>query len=312
MHSQSSAETARDRAPRRPSGKNDERPAIRRAVFGEAGVTTQLAMSPAELAECRGLITDQWLGRIGEMYSAEVVAQFREVGLPRYHQLVDRVDHKALWPKTARLLPPAAVSRIRDMSFMQALAAEFGPFGISNEEELHPEEIYWRIVRPAAGSDIGPVHADAWFWELGHGTTPPDTVRVKVWIPFYRESGMNGLKVLPGSHRQHWPYHGEERDGFVKPQSDFNESSVPMQLLNIEPGTLVVFNDRLLHGGALNSGQTTRVSAEFTMFVSRRRLLAVGCTSAQLDARGLCQTGGLCQTDGAIGVPADSTRHRVA
>jgi hypothetical protein len=256
----------------------------RETVFGDAGVTTQLAMSPAELAEFRGLITEHWLARIGEVYPGDVVARFRQVGLARYHELVDLVDHKMLWPKKARLLPAQVVNRIRKMPFMQALAAEFGPFEISNEEEVHPEEIYWRIVRPAAASDIGPLHADAWFWALGHGKTPPDTVRVKVWIPFYSEPGMNGLKVLPGSHRQNWPYHGEERDGFVKPQADFDQSAVPMQLLNIEPGTLVVFNDRLLHGGALNSGRTTRVSAEFTMFVSRSRLLALGCTSEQLDS----------------------------
>ena len=57
-----------------------------------------------------------------------------------------------------------------------------------------------------------------------------------------------------------------------------------MQLLNIEPGTLVVFHDRLLHGGAFNTGATTRVSAEFTMFVSRPKLLSLGCTPEQLDA----------------------------
>ncbi|MFN0055427.1 MAG: phytanoyl-CoA dioxygenase family protein [Planctomycetales bacterium] len=255
---------------------------IRTAVFGDPGVTTSLRMCARELAEFRGLITDHWLGRIASQYPSEVVDQFRQVGLPRYHELAHLVDHKTLWPKTERLLPQSAVERIRSMPFMQALAGDFGEFGISNEEEIHSEEIYWRIVRPGAPSDIGPIHADAWFWELGHGRIPPDTVRVKVWIPFFSEPGMNGLLVLPGSQREYYPYHGEERDGFVKPQVDFDQRALPMQLLNIEPGTLVVFHDRLLHGGALNSGRTTRVSAEFTMFVSRAGLLARGCTAAQI------------------------------
>jgi hypothetical protein len=240
-------------------------------------------MDAAELAECRALITGHWLDRIAADYPEELVARFRAAGLPQYHRLADRVDHKALWPKTARLLPEEAVARIRQMKFMRTLADEFGEFGISNEEEIHPEEIYWRIVRPGMGSDIGPVHADSWFWELGHGKTPSDTVRVKVWIPFYSEPGMNGLKVLPGSQNEDWPYHGEHRDGFVKPQVDFDQDALPMQLLNIEPGTLVVFHDRLLHGGAFNSGSTTRVSAEFTMFVRRQNLLDRGCTPRQID-----------------------------
>jgi len=252
------------------------------AVFGDAGVTTSLKMSAADLAAFRGLITDHWLTRIGELYPAETVAEFRRFGLDKYHLLADRVDHKALWPKTARLLPRHAVASIREMSFVRTLAEEFGAFGISNEEEIYPEEIYWRIVRPGMSSDIGPVHADAWFWELGHGNMPEDAVRVKVWIPFYCEPGMNGLKVLPGSHHQYWPYHGEMRDGFVKPQIDFDEKAVPMQLLKIDPGTLVVFHDKLLHGGALNTGTTTRVSAEFTMLVSRQRLLSRGFTPEQL------------------------------
>lgn len=264
------------------AGRAGQGSAIADAVFGDAGVTTSLKMSSAELAEYRGLITEHWLTRIGELYPAETVSEFRKAGLDKYHQLADRVDHKALWPKTARLLPEQAVKAIRGMEFMKALAEEFGPFGISNEEEIYPEEVYWRIVRPGMPTDIGPVHADSWFWELGHGRMPEDTVRVKVWIPFYCEPGMNGLKVLPGSQRQNWPYHGELRDGFVKPQIDFDEKSLPMQLLNIDPGTLVVFHDKLLHGGALNTGSTTRVSSEFTMFVSRQKLLSRGFTPAQL------------------------------
>jgi hypothetical protein len=259
--------------------------ALREAVFGEAGVTTRLGMSASELAEFRGLITEHWLSRIGGLYPASLMREFRAAGMENYHRLADRVDHKELWPKKARLLPSEAVTRIRAMDFMQVLAGEFGPFGISNEEEIHPEEIYWRIVRPQMKSDVGPLHADAWFWSLGHGKTPPETVRVKVWIPFYCEAGMNGLKVLPGSHRQNWPYHGEMRDGVVKPQGDFDEQTVPMELLAIDAGTLVVFNDRLLHGGAVNSGSTTRVSAEFTMFVPRHHLLSRGCMPEQLDGR---------------------------
>jgi hypothetical protein len=274
-------------------GSSSEGLAIREAVFGEAGVSTRLRMDAAELAECRALITEHWLARIAADYPADLVARFRAAGLPQYHRLADRVDHKTLWPKTARLLPIEAVARIRQMAFMRTLAAEFGEFGISNEEEIHPEEIYWRIVRPGMGSDIGPVHADSWFWELGHGKTPPETVRVKVWIPFYSEPGMNGLKVLPGSQNEDWPYHGEHRDGFVKPQVDFDQDALPMQLLNIEPGTLVVFHDRLLHGGAFNSGTTTRVSAEFTMFVRRQDLLARGTTAERIDGeRAACRAAG--------------------
>ena len=38
-------------------------------------------------------------------------------------------------------------------------------------------------------------------------------------------------------------------------------------LLNTEPGDSVVFNDNLIHGGAINKGLKCRVSVEFTMLI---------------------------------------------
>ena len=119
--------------------------------------------------------------------------------------------------------------------------------------------------RPA--NDTGPVHADRWFWELGHGATPPGVERVKVWVAVITEPGLSGLQLLPGSHRRTWRYHGEMRDGFVKPTIDEDVESLGLQLVPTSPGDAVVFNDGLLHGGGSSRGACTRVSFEFTMFV---------------------------------------------
>lgn len=277
---------------------------VRDAVFGSTGVSVDLRTTEAELDELRGIVTEHWLGRIAELYPRDILKQFRLAGLPRYHELASLVDHKSLWPKSARLLSAASIARIRQMSFMQALAAEFGPFGIANEEAVFAEEICWRIVRPYAEGDIGPVHADGWFWDLGHGVTPPGVARVKVWIPLFSEPGMNGLKVLPGSHHQFWPYHAETRDGFAKPQIDFNPDLLAMRLLPIPPGTLAVFHDRLLHGGAFNTGHTTRNSIEFTMFVARNFLESCGYTDRQIDGAAPQWITGAQTAAPAIGIAA--------
>ena len=112
-----------------------------------------------------------------------------------------------------------------------------------------------------------PLHADAWFWELGHGATPAGAARVKVWLAIVTEPGLSGLRIVSGSHRREWRFHGEHRHGFVKPQIDEDENELNPQLVPMSPGDAIVFNDRLLHGGAVNQGQKTRVSLEFTMFV---------------------------------------------
>ena len=54
----------------------------------------------------------------------------------------------------------------------------------------------------------------------------------------------------------------------------FDESNVEtfMQKQNCTPGTVIVFNDKLLHGGVVNEGSETRVSMEFTMFVDKNNI----------------------------------------
>jgi hypothetical protein len=250
---------------------------VRERVFGAKGYSIDMHTSEAELEELRTMVLVHWLDRLGTRYSFDVVNEFRIAGIDQYHRLADRVDHQALWTKTARLFSQANVLRIRRMSFFRTLEQTFGQFAISNEEKIHPEEIYWRIVRPGVPMDIGPIHADAWYWELGHGEMPADAVRIKVWMPLYCEPGLSGLKVLAGSHMRSWPYRAERWDGQVKPRGTFDANILPMTLLPTRPGTLVVFHDRLLHGGALNSGTVTRMSAEFTILASKKNLQALGC-----------------------------------
>jgi transketolase len=239
---------------------------LKDGVHGPAGYSTGLRLTNDELARVRALIEEHWLGVI-RRHLPDRARDFAALGMARYHELAHLLDHAAAWPKRARILPAAAAAEIRRMPFMRQLAAEFGAFEISDEDDFGCEEIYFRLVRPGQRDDMGPLHADRWFWDLGHGTTPPGVERVKVWVAIVCEPGRNGLRVVPGSHRRQWRYHGEPRHGMMKPVFDEDESRIGAQLLETRPGDAVVFNDGLLHGGAANAGETTRVSFEFTMFV---------------------------------------------
>ena len=238
---------------------------IKTELQGAAGYMTGLHFQPEELAQVQSLIRDQWLQRISEA-SPQVAGNFEAVGMSRYHEVCDLVDHKSLWPKSQRILEPQAVAKIRQTSLIQALEKEFGAFEISDEENVGYEEMYWRLVRPDNATDVGPLHADEWFWSLGHGVTPPNTQRVKVWIAICCDPGKNGFRFVPGSHQKQWRYHGDMRDGFVKPMIDEDEKTLNAVIFDSRPGDAIVFNDRLLHGGAIG-GTSTRVSLEFTMFV---------------------------------------------
>ena len=55
------------------------------------------------------------------------------------------------------------------------------------------------------------------------------------------------------------------RDGIKKPILLEENKKFNMKLVPTKPGDLIIFNDDLLHGGALNKSKNTRVSVEFTL-----------------------------------------------
>src|SRR5207237_1422761 len=80
-----------------------------------------------------------------------------------------------------------------------------GPSAVISHDELN-----WRVVRPNQPTDVGPIHADKWFWDAGYGygSMPAGYDRVKIWIGVYTEPGVKGLTVKPDSHRSnHWAGH---------------------------------------------------------------------------------------------------------
>lgn len=239
---------------------------IKAALENESGYLTGLHLTQEELEKIRSLITSAWLLNIGNNTTPKIAQEFKSAGINRYHELAQLLEHGSMWPKASRILNLDAVAEIRSMSLMRRLEDEFGYFEISDEDNVGHEEIYWRLVRPNNPTDVGPIHADAWFWDLGHGVTPPGCKRVKVWMAIYCTPGKDGFKFVPGSHKHDWPYHGELKDGITKPKIDISEGDLDVVIFNSQPGEAIIFNDQLLHGGVVGQNET-RVSLEFTMFV---------------------------------------------
>jgi ectoine hydroxylase-related dioxygenase (phytanoyl-CoA dioxygenase family) len=145
-----------------------------------------------------------------------------------------------------------------------------GPSAIISHDELN-----WRLVRPNQPSDIGPVHADKWFWDAGYGygSMPAGFDRFKVWMAIHTQPGANGLCVKPESHRRDWNHHFEEKDGVRKPVFDEDPAAIGMELLPLAAGEMVMFHDQLLHGGVVNRGSSCRISIELTVLFDRKDAL---------------------------------------
>lgn len=240
---------------------------LKEKVFGEEGFSTDLFLQPAELATLRAIIKAHFTAVVLKKAHTLVGAELAD-----YHKF--QINHATTWSKRTRLLDMVQVGVIKNLPFMRKLEEEFGAFKITSEEEVYPEEIYWRIVRPNEPGDVGTIHADRWFWDLGHGKRPGNQC-VKIWIPIEVEPGLSGLCIVPGSHkRTDWKYHGEKpaheyRDYFMKPVIDEDVSKLDVKVLETEPGRAVVFNDLTLHGGILNQGTKTRISLEFMIYNDR-------------------------------------------
>lgn len=241
---------------------------MREMLDGELGFVTGVKFEKQELEKVRTIVKTQWLNCIKQAVPQYVEA-FAERGIDRYHELAHLIDHHQVWSSVKnRLLPASAVAELRTMSIFQKLEAELGSFTIPDPYNwVTWEPIYFRLVRPEASSDVGPLHTDQWFWDLQNQTIPSGKVPFKVWIAIECEPGLSGLRIVPGSHLKRFPYHGEMRHGIIKPQIDFKEEELEIELFHSNPGEAIVFNHWLLHGGAVTEGSLTRVSLEFTILV---------------------------------------------
>ena len=234
-----------------------------RQIDGARGYHTA-ALTEFEWMRVQSLIKDQYLDRIAEL-QPDLVDEARARHITAYHRLPIRFDHAQAWPKQARLLDARHIAMFEGMEFFQLIRRQHGADAAISHDELN-----WRLVRPNAPSDVGPIHADKWFWDAGHGTMPKGFGRFKIWIAIHTDPGLNGLTVKPGSHRRDWRHHFERRDGTCKPVFDEDPDTMAMELLPLRDGQMVMFHDSLLHGGVVNRAERCRVSLELTVLYPSR------------------------------------------
>ena len=193
--------------------------------------------------------------------------QLLSLPITDYHTFSDNIDHGAIWNKLSRILNPSEYKKMLTSDFFIQLHNELGELVISDEEDVGYPEIYYRLVRPKPYVDVGPLHADKWFWDLGHGSAPDGVKRkrIKFWFSLWNSNNDTGFRFVKGSHLKNFKYTSEIRDGFAKPV--FNERAVSLDITHFQgkPGSFIIFNDKLLHGG-YSTDQSTRVSFEFTLF----------------------------------------------
>lgn len=245
---------------------------IKKDIYEDPGYSLDYHLKDNELQRLREIVEEQFFHVIKSHYP-EKLNLFKDLGLENYHKGSYEIDHAKLWPKLSRCLENQACDEIKDMGFFKKLEEDFSPFMLGRvvyerEVDWQRDEMYWRIVRPNEPTDVGTLHADRWFHEsmkIRERVFPQGANALKIWIPLYVEPGANGLEIVEGSHKKKWNFKAVDIENTMKPRLDLDEDKVPRKLLRTEPGQLVIFNEDLVHVGAVNQGQTTRISLEITL-----------------------------------------------
>jgi hypothetical protein len=234
------------------------------AFGGEAGLAQGPSFTPAELDRIRALIKQQLVDN-AQRISSKLATAIADTPLSKYHTISDNRDHGKLLSKLGRVLNRSAVDEIRQMSFFDYVYDAFGPYYLSDEEELGHEQICFRVVRPNLREDVGTLHRDAWFWDHFGFVIPEGISRTKVWVPVYGAGDQSGLLLAPGSHRQAGGFRTEMTDGKLCFVPELSPHEVQLNSFLGRPGDPIMFNYNLLHVGAVTRGDESRVSFEITI-----------------------------------------------
>jgi len=242
-------------------------------VINSPGYSVDLKLNLNELNMFRDAVSKQYIELLKKI-NPNFYKNKEDDLIQNYHNLKDRIDHAKIIPKINRCLPMDFVDNFKSMQIYKNLVSIFGSFKISgiiadNQTFPNHEEIYWRLVRPNIAEDVGPLHADKWFHEIDHNHNKVlglNTYTIKIWIPLFSEPGKNGLLVVPDSNSMILNYKTSLRNSSLKPELI---DKVESTLVKSEPGNLIIFNENLVHGGAINLGNFTRVSCEITMVFER-------------------------------------------
>jgi hypothetical protein len=240
--------------------------ALRQDFFNE-GYCILPAPAPDEQQWLYNFVQSKWLNLLIADYPG-IQDAARKMGLTNYHKIADKIDHQNFWTKDRRLFLRHEIGILtQNLSVFNHLNNVFGDFKVEDIEGIGHSEIYWRLVRPNALSDVAVAHKDSWFFSITNNMSETDQEGlIKVWLPVVSEIGSSGLSVCPGSHKLVIPHTSEVRHGRPKPDADPEVlKKYSMKSLPLSVGQAVAFDKELLHKGISHDNDFTRVSIEFAI-----------------------------------------------
>lgn len=193
-------------------------------------------------------------------------AEIQDLSFDNYHLSSSKFDHKLIFSRRNRLFNEFGLQLLYQSDLWRKITEDFSNCSITNEIHRAKPEVVWRIVRPFEAGDVGPLHADSWFWSINSWTIPRHRVCTKFWILLNGGEGPSGLVVAPGSQLDSGRmFDVVQADGIFKPVIKKSIPDDQLEYLYIKTGQGVMFSYDLVHGGAVTQANSSRVSIEFTI-----------------------------------------------
>lgn len=187
--------------------------------------------------------------------------------IENYHLLnLNEKIHKRIWTRDIRRASSKLKKQIVNTSFFSKIEKIYGKLTFSDMVEKGKPDIFWRLVRPMKKKDVGPIHADSWFWKANNIKIKKGYKTLKFWM-MISSNCHQGLGVIPFSqHKKKWVYDIKYSDGLYKPNFKINKNKFRYKprIIKTDFSDYILFNYDLLHYGALNTTNVTRCSLEMT------------------------------------------------
>ena len=145
--------------------------------------------------------------------------------------------------------------------------------GIVDAYNLGYPTFTWRITRPHQGNDFRALHRDVWFRrneggpEIFDSSKSKNLQRISAWISLNTVMDKSGLHIVPDSHKSTYMDFQRVTDNGVSKaeiKEDYLKEIKPIYA-NGPEGSVAVWGQYFLHGGAPNISDQCRISLEFSM-----------------------------------------------
>lgn len=194
-------------------------------------------------------LLDDWMEGSWDKYPLEQYHVWsQELGIPHDELFTSANRHFGLTGQFRDTLLNSNVINILKELGVSSFECTAGP-----GHEPGKDPLGFRIARPSR-EDAVHLHAESWYG----GDVDS---HLNLWLPVLGFDENATLPLVPGSHVKDYPT-SEPSEKFRSKMLDYDESNLNIIRPKFNPGMGVIFHSNLLHGGAVNLSDVTRISLE--------------------------------------------------